>query len=180
MRKVILLPTKGEFLPIRLNGCGEMISTWTLDMVINRALNIEEQSYNLYTSAIDKVEAQEAKAFLKELADWELEHKAKLLAIKDNPEKMKEFSGKIPKVQDLKVVNYLGDGSLTDASDYEYQKLLIYVGKREQETYEYYDDLAKKLGDSDVGRFFARLAAEELTHKNKIEKEYDQYVLQGD
>jgi len=59
---------------------------------------------------------------------------------------------------------------LTDASDYEYQKLLIYVGKREQETYEYYDDLAKKLGSSDVGRFFARLAAEELTNKTKSKK----------
>ncbi len=157
-----------------------MNSTWTLDMVINRALNIEEQSYNLYTSAIDKVEAREAKAFLKELADWELEHKAKLLAIKENPEKMKEFSQDMPKVQDLKIVNYLEDVALTDISDYGYQKLLIYVGKREQETYEYYDDLAEKLGDSNVGMFFARLASEELIHKNKIEKEYDQYVLQED
>ncbi len=157
-----------------------MNSTWTLDMVINRALNIEEQSYNLYTSAIDKVETQEAKAFLKELADWELEHKAKLLAIVDNPEKMKEFSRDMPKVQDLKIVDYLEDVTLTDVSDYGYQKLLIYVGKREQETYEYYDDLAEKLGDSNVGMFFARLASEELIHKNKIEKEYDQYVLQED
>ncbi len=157
-----------------------MSNTWTLDMVINRALNIEEQSYNLYTSAIDKVEAQEAKTFLKELADWELEHKAKLLAIMDNPEKMKEFSRDMPKVQDLKIVNYLEDVTLTDVSDYGYQKLLIYVGKREQETYEYYDDLAKKFGDSNVGMFFARLASEELINKNKIEKEYDQYVLQED
>ncbi len=149
-------------------------------MVINRALNIEEQSYNLYISTIDMVEAQEAKAFLKELADWELEHKAKLLAIMDNPEKMKEFSRDMPKVQDLKIVNYLEDVTLTDVSDYGYQKILIYVGKREQETYEYYDDLAKKLGDSNVGVFFARLASEELIHKNKIEKEYDQYVLQED
>ena len=157
-----------------------MSNTWTLDMVINRALNIEEQSYNLYISTIDMVEAQEAKAFLKELAAWELEHKAKLLAIMDNPEKMKEFSRDMPKVQDLKIVNYLEDVTLTDVSDYGYQKILIYVGKREQETYEYYDDLAKKLGDSNVGMFFARLASEELIHKNKIEKEYDQYVLQED
>jgi rubrerythrin len=149
-------------------------------MVINRALNIEEQSYNLYISTIDMVEAQEAKAFLKELAAWELEHKAKLLAIMDNPEKMKEFSRDMPKVQDLKIVNYLADVTLTDVSDYGYQKILIYVGKREQETYEYYDDLAKKLDDSNVGMFFARLASEELIHKNKIEKEYDQYVLQED
>ena len=157
-----------------------MSNTWTLDMVINRALNIEEQSYNLYISTIDMVEAQEAKAFLKELAAWELEHKAKLLAIMDNPEKMKEFSRDMPKVQDLKIVNYLADVTLTDVSDYGYQKILIYVGKREQETYEYYDDLAKKLDDSNVGMFFARLASEELIHKNKIEKEYDQYVLQED
>jgi len=102
------------------------------------------------------------------------------LAIVDNPEKMKEFSRDMPKVQDLKIVNYLEDVTLTDVSDYGYQKLLIYVGKREQETYEYYDDLAKKLGDSNVGMFFARLASEELIHKNKIEKEYDQYVLQED
>ncbi len=155
-----------------------MDTPWTLDMVINRALNIEEQSYNLYTDAIDKVEAPEAKAFLKELADRELEHKAKLLAIKDNPDRMNEFSQDMPKVQDLRVVDYLEAVPLTDASDYEYQKLLIYAGKREQETYEYYDGLAKKLGDSDLGKFFARLAAEEMIHKNKIEKEYDQYVLE--
>ena len=80
---------------------------WKLDMIINRALNIEEQSYNLYAEATEKVKAPEAKVFLKELADWELEHKANLLAVKNNQEKIKEFSRSIPAVQDLKIVDYL-------------------------------------------------------------------------
>jgi len=165
---------------LTVEECVELSKAWTLDMIINRAVDIEEQSYSIYAGAIDKVEALGAKAFLKELADWELEHKAKLLAIKDDPKKMEEFNRNMPKVQDLKIVDYLKEVSLTDVSQYEYQQLLIFAGKREKETFDHYDDLAKKLGDNEVGRLFARLAAEEMTHKDKIEKEYDQYVLRED
>jgi rubrerythrin len=149
-------------------------------MIINRALNIEEQSYKLYSSAIDRVEAPEAKTFLKELADWEIEHKAKLLSIKDNPDKLHDFTENMPKIEDLQIVDYLKGITLFESTQYEYQELLIFAGKREKETFEYYNELSKKFGDTEEGRFFKRLAAEELTHKNKIEKEYDQEILKED
>jgi rubrerythrin len=151
-----------------------------LDMIIDKALSIEEESYNLYNSALSKFESKEAKLFLKELADWELEHKAKLIAIKNNPEEMKKFIHNMPKIEDLKIIDRLEGKSLIETSYYEYQKFLTYAGKREKETFEFYDELAKRLGNTKAGKLFARLAAEELSHKNKIEKEYDQYILHED
>ncbi len=54
---------------------------------------------------------------------------------------------------------------------------MIYAAKREKSTYEYYNSFALGLEGTDVGELFSRLAQEELTHKNKLEREYDEYVL---
>ncbi len=59
----------------------------------------------------------------------------------------------------------------------DYQEILIYAGKREKDTSEYYQSLSKQFEGSNIGRFFNALSAEELKHKYKIEKLYDEEVL---
>jgi hypothetical protein len=60
---------------------------------------------------------------------------------------------------------------------------LIYAAKREKITYEHY----RSLGEGPFARYFpqagelfSKLAEEELIHKNKIEREYDERVLKED
>ena len=51
---------------------------WTVEMVLNRAVAMENQSYGLYVWARDKASSPEAKTLLKELAEEELKHKVKI------------------------------------------------------------------------------------------------------
>jgi len=143
-------------------------------VILQAAIKMEEQSYALYTMAQEKVEHPSSKKMLKELAQEELKHKEKLLAMMRNESNIAELGAKA-RVQDLKIVDTMRNTALSEDADY--QRLLIFAAKREKATYEYYDSLAKGLGDTATGELFRRLALEELTHKNRLEREYDEYLL---
>jgi len=153
----------------------EEMATWTIEMVLNRAVAMENQSYGPYVWARDRVLSPEAKTLLKELAEEELMHKEKISEVLKNREKISELGSGVEKVEDLKIVDWLEDTRLSE--DATYQEILIFAGKREKETYEYYQELSQRFGEDDVGKLFPKLAQEELKHKNRIEREYDDYVL---
>lgn len=142
---------------------------------LEAAVKIEEQSYTLYTMAQEKVDYPSSKDFLEELAQEELKHKEKLLAIIENKKKISELGSHQRKIQDLKLVDWMKD--ITLSKDADYQKILIYAAKREKVTYDYYNSLALGLADTKVGELISKLAQEELKHKNGLEREYDEYVL---
>ena len=143
--------------------------------VFELAISMEEESIKLYTAAQKKDLSPGSIKFLKELVTEEEKHKKKISeAIKD-PSKMEEIGQSEDVVQDLKIVDYLKDVLISDDADY--QQILIYAGKREKTTHDFYVELAKKYRDSHIGRMFAKLAQEELKHKYKLEREYDDIVL---
>ena len=143
--------------------------------ILKVAVKIEEQSYTLYTTAQERVKTPSSKKFLQELAQEEQKHKEKLLEIIENEERISELGSHTRNIQDLKIVDVTEDTTLSEHADY--QGILIYAAKREKSTYEYYNSLALGLEGTEVGELFSRLAQEELTHKNKLEREYDEYVL---
>jgi rubrerythrin len=136
---------------------------------------MEEQSIKIYTSAQNKAASPSSKVLLKELVKEEEKHKSKILKAMRDPEKVKEIGSLETEIYDLKIVDYLKDVDLSPDADY--QQILIYAGKREKETHDFYMGLAKKYKDTQLGRMFAKLAQEELKHKFKLEKEYDDVVL---
>ncbi len=148
---------------------------WTVEMVLNRVLAMENQSYGLYVWARDRASSPDSETLLKELAEEELGHKEKISEILKNRERISEIGSRVEKVEDLKIVDWLEDTKLSE--DAAYQDILIFAGKREKETYEYYRELSQRFGENEVGKLFSKLAQEELKHKNRIEREYDQYVL---
>lgn len=143
--------------------------------IIQAAVEIEEQSYALYKMAQQRVKYQSSKVFLEELAKEELKHKEKLLAIMKDKDKVSGLGSRVKQIQDLKIVDTMKDTSITEDADY--QKILVYSAKREKATYEYYKSLASGLEDTEAGELFSRLAQEELSHKNRLEREYDEYLL---
>jgi rubrerythrin len=146
-----------------------------LKAILETAITIEEQSHTLYSVAKQKAKYPASRKFLDELADQELEHKEKLLKIMRNEEQIEKLGGHTARLQDLKIVDAMKDLPLSD--DANYQELLIFAAKREKVTYDYYNSLAKGLEGTDVGTIFSMLAKEELRHKNKLEKEYDDSIL---
>lgn len=146
-----------------------------ISKILRNAIRIEEQSYKLYKMAQRKVKYESSKKFLEELAQEELTHKEKIKAILDNKKKISELGFSAKKVQDLKIIDAMKDVAISE--DVDYQKLLVFAAKREKSTYDYYKSLALGLEGTEVGILFNRLAEEELTHKNKLEREYDEYIL---
>jgi rubrerythrin len=143
---------------------------------IEAAIKTEEQSIALYSTALENAKYPESKIFFKELVEQEVGHKNKLQAILADPTKMTELGTKSQSVQDLKIVDMLQDIPLSPTADY--QTILIYAAKREKSSYDYYKMLALGLKGTPMADLFNKLAQEEQTHKNKLEKEYDDCVLQ--
>ena len=147
----------------------------SLKAILEAAINIEEESYRLYTMALEKVNYASSKELLKKLAGEELKHKEKLLVLMKNKVKISKLGSQAKSIQDLKIVDSMRDVTL--AEDADYQTILVYAARREKSTHEYYKSLATVFKGREAAELFSRLAKEELIHKNKIEREYDEYVL---
>ena len=143
--------------------------------IIEAAVNVEDQSIALYTMALENAKYPSSKVFLKELVEEERHHKKKLEAIMKDKSKISSLGFGGGEVQDLKIVDMLEDTPLSDDADYE--AILVYAAKREKSTYDYYKTLALGLRNTVMGELFSKLAQEELGHKNKLEREYDECVL---
>lgn len=143
--------------------------------IVEAAVKVEEQSISLYTIALKNSKYPSSKVFLKQLVEDETGHKNKLEAILKNKEKLSELGSHGGTIQDLKIVDMLEETPLSEGADYE--AILVYAAKREKSTYDYYKTLALGLRGTKMGELFSKLAQEELFHKNKLEKEYDECVL---
>ena len=143
-------------------------------VIIEAAVKLEEQSIVLYSMALKNAKYPSSKVFLTELVEEERHHKEKLEEILKDRNKISEL-GSHGEVQDLKIVDMLEDTPLSDGADYE--AILVYAAKREKSTYDYYKTLALGLRGTPMGELFSKLAQEELGHKNKLEKEYDDCIL---
>jgi rubrerythrin len=157
---------------------GQLLSKLNWKAIIDAALKVEEQSIALYSMALENAKYPSSKVFLRELVKEEMEHKQKLEAIMVDKIKISELGSRGGSGQDLKIVYMLQDTSLS--SEAEYEDILVYAAKREKTTYDYYRTLAMGLKSTELGEVFSRLAQEELGHKNKIEREYDECVLAED
>ncbi len=126
--------------------------------------------------ALKNAKYPSSKVFLKQLVDEETGHKNKLEAIIKDQTKISQLGSHGGAVQDLKIIDMLQDTPLSSGADYE--AILVYATKREKSTFDYYKTLALGLKGTKMGELFSKLAQEELGHKNKLEKEYDDCILQ--
>jgi rubrerythrin len=132
-------------------------------------------------AALEKASLSSSKALLRELAQAEAGHKEKLLAIMQDRANVSELGSPTGRVEDLKIVDYVEETPLSGNADY--QTMLLFAAKREKNTYEHYKSLATGPFSHyfpAAGQLFSKLAEEELIHKNRLEREYDQYVLKED
>ncbi len=144
--------------------------------VIEAAVKSEEQSIALYSMALEVARYPSSKVFFKQLVKEEKGHKNKLLMIMKDKSKLSELGSRSKAVQDLKIVDMLQETPLSESADYE--TILVYAAKREKASYDYYRTLAMGFKGTTLAELFSKLAREELSHKNKLEKEYDDFILQ--
>lgn len=148
-----------------------------LTKTLKRAVQMEEESFKLYTDAQKKAKLESSKSFLKELAETEQEHKRKLMDVINEKIQIQNLGNQRGKsLEDLGIVNYM-KGITRMSEDPDYQEILTYAAQREKSTHDYYVSLSKRLQGRQVGELFKRLAEEELQHKIRLEKEYDDNLL---
>ena len=152
-----------------------------LRKILENAVKIEEMSYFLYSKAHEKMTLRSAKVLLRELAQTELDHKEKLLKIIHGEADISQLGSPTGRIEDLKIVDFKEKPVLSEDADY--PTLLLFAAKLEEETYEHYHSLADGPFTHyfpTAGQLFSKLAEEELIHKNRLEREYDEHVLKED
>lgn len=141
--------------------------------LIQQAIKFEEEAYAFYDAAAQLVKSEQAKTILKELAQEERGHKAKLLDVLKKGPSWAVPTGKLEETVDLKIGDYLMPAQLNAESDF--QDALSVAIKREQASYDFYAQMAR-LVSPDARRIFDFLANEELKHRNKVQSIYDEIV----
>ena len=138
----------------------------SIDEVLDFAINREIEAQDFYMKLADFVENPEMAKVLSDLASEELEHKAKLEAVK---------AGEIS--IDEEVVGNLGITShVKDVEPYakmSYVDLLVVGMKKEETSRKLYADLATIARKHELKDIFLKLAQEEAEHKLRFEIEYD-------
>jgi rubrerythrin len=83
---------------------------------------------------------------------------------------------KIEKVPDLKISTYLTDAEFKP--DMPYADILRMAIKMEERALKLYNDMNKSNKDENLNKLFTFLANEEAKHKLRLEKVYDDEILQ--
>jgi len=148
---------------------------WTIEKALQIGVTMEEGAIKLYSETAEKVKNPGSKQLLRELAEDEKKHRAYFQRALDNPQMTVNIGGIKTEIADLKVTDNLIETPLSP--DAGYQDILIFAAKSEKTASDFYISLAEQFRDHELGKMWASFAQQELAHKQKIEKEYDDVVL---
>jgi rubrerythrin len=142
----------------------------SFDEILRFAIRKEADAAAFYNMAADRSNPGAKKAF-KELAKMEEEHKKRLEGF--DPKKIGQM--KLKKTKGLGMSEMMED--VPYSSDMSYADLLRMAIKNEEKSQQLYLTTAKRVTEASLKKMLLILAREESTHKEKLEKIYDDEVL---
>lgn len=146
----------------------------SLNAILIFAIRREHDARELYVMFRDMVKDPGAKTLLEDLANQELGH-SNLLENALKGGNIERIGGK-KEIKDL----HLGDYMVSEDIDPESspQDVMLFAIKKEQEAYNIYHMLRGNYEGTELEELFARLAQEELRHKETLEREYEEHFMQ--
>lgn len=133
----------------------------SVDEILEFAIYREVEANQLYMRMSMTIENPEMREVCEDLAEEELEHKAKLeLKLMKRGEVVSGFN----------ISNYIMDVGSNEDMDYE--QLILFAIKKEQLSIDLYTDLAAIVKDKESRKTLLALAGEETEHKQRFEVEY--------
>jgi rubrerythrin len=138
----------------------------SIDDVLDFAISREIEAQTFYLKLADIVETPEMAKVFSDLASEELEHKAKLKAIKAGQVSIDE-----EKVGNLGITDHVK--SVEPHSKMSYVDMLVVGMKKEEKSRKLYTDLAEAAQEQELKEMFLKLAKDEAEHKLRFEIEYD-------
>ena len=144
------------------------------DEIIRFAIDNEEEAVKAYGDMSERAQVPGLKELLLELQKEEKKHKKLLQDL--TSEKVESL--KLKEVEDLKISDYLVEEPT--GKEMTFQELLIFAAKKEQKAVELYSSLKERAESDELKKLFNFLINQEKSHKLKLEKEYEKYVLGED
>lgn len=142
--------------------------------IIDFAIKREEDAIDAYGKMSESTKTPGLKELLLELQQEEMNHRKLLQDI--TKEQIEDLE--VHDVIDLKISDYLVEEP--PSAEMMFQDLLIFAAKKEQKAVELYSNLAEKAKSIELKRLFDFLIEQEKLHKLKLEKEYENQVLEED
>jgi rubrerythrin len=150
------------------------MSSTNVEEIINFAIDKEREAVTFYEGLAKKIENPVVKDAILRMADEERKHEKLLSNI--TPKNIRFV--RQPSQPDIKLSDYLVE--TTPTKDMNYQELLIIAMKREEKSYALYSELELRASDDATRKVFTLLKGEELKHKARLEKEYEDRVMWED
>lgn len=141
--------------------------------ILEFAITREIEAFQFYTALSERMERPQMQKIFEELAQEELEHKARL-----ELEIIKTGQTAGTASQDLSADGYHIEGEFQ--FDIKMQQLLQMAIEKEKAAFELYVDLAAKVDDENSRETLLALAEEEVKHKMRFEHEYDVLLKNGE
>ena len=142
-----------------------------IDEILDFAINEEQQAIDFYMFLAESAKQDSIKAAFIDFAKEEVNHKNKLMDIKQNG----LFAMTPETVVDLMISDYTV--SVHPTPNMTYSDALVLAMKKEKAAFKLYSKLAERAPNSELKDVFLSLAAEESKHKLRFEIEYDEFVL---
>lgn len=146
----------------------------SIDAVLKRAIQLEDEAMTLYSSAAQTVKDDAVRQRLEEMAEQERGHKSKLEDVLAGNVRWAIRRSKAEPVIDLRLSDHLVGGSLEPNADY--QDVLLFAARREKAAHDFYKAMGEMIDDKLTQNLFEMLAQEELRHKYVLEKTYEEVV----
>jgi rubrerythrin len=140
----------------------------TVADIIEMAIKREEAAYDFYMDIHSTVQDAGVQDTVKYIAREEKQHKAFLVAYREG--KYGNQALRMADVVEYKIAEYLEEPEITKDSSPE--DVYLVASHREGRSHQFYSKLANMHADSKLKDMLARMANEELKHKEKMEYLY--------
>jgi len=141
--------------------------------ILQLAISREEDANVFLLTMAERMKNPEMRKVFEDLADEELEHKARLEL------EIIKTGRVVTATERLELEN--NDDTKTAGSeiDMDYKDMLIMTMQKEEASFRLYVDLAARVTSEDAYETFLALAEEEVKHKLRFEMEYDNLLKTG-
>jgi rubrerythrin len=147
---------------------------YTLEGALEKAIEEEQHSLEVYRQALKRIEDPQAKEMLKELALEELEHKhileKALLGETIALHERGESTG-----PSMNLTYFLKEKTLDEKSSA--QDVMIYAIHDEKRSVDFYRQMAAQCKEAPMGELFSKIERQEMIHLTKLEETYEKLYM---
>ena len=150
---------------------------WTsVKSVLKRGIELEERAAEIYAAAAKTAKDDVVRRELQEIAAEEVAHKDKLEKMLAGDLEIAIGESKSAPVTDVRLTDHLVGGSLEPNASF--ADVLLFAAKGEKAAYDFYLAMGEKAADARIKDILGVLANEELRHKDRLERIYEDLVYQ--